>query len=205
MSPNPLVEKLARLFHTYYERLAPECGYARGREAAVPWEDVPEPNKQLVRETVSAVLDHIFREADFRNGEEVEVVVPIPGVDRPFAEKGERGKLLIRDMDFQLILPNERWWTTIERYEVAIHLKSVRAGEPTKLTEPEMQAVGRLAEALAYLEREDIIGAILKTGAFHCLADHDHAVVNLAHKLSEALDRAKKASPVLASISEDES
>lgn len=41
-------EKLARLFHETYERLAPECGYVTRKDSAVPWEDVPAPNKRLM-------------------------------------------------------------------------------------------------------------------------------------------------------------
>ena len=41
-------EDLARAFHETYERLAPEFGYETRRESAVPWEDVPENNKNLM-------------------------------------------------------------------------------------------------------------------------------------------------------------
>jgi len=122
----PIAEKIARLFHTYYEQLAPGAGYMTRRESAFPWEDVPERNKQLMCATVDAVMNHLFREQNFRDGDEVEVIVPIPHGAKPFADIGERGKLAIREMDFQVTFPGERWWTTIERYELALHVKAVR-------------------------------------------------------------------------------
>lgn len=41
-------ETLAKLFHTLYEKLAPEFGYETRKESAVPWKDVPENNKKLM-------------------------------------------------------------------------------------------------------------------------------------------------------------
>ena len=41
-------EELAQLFHEEYERRAPEFGYETRKLSAVPWEDVPEQNKQLM-------------------------------------------------------------------------------------------------------------------------------------------------------------
>jgi hypothetical protein len=46
-------EKLARLFHETYERLAPEYGY-KTRE--VPWDDVPAQNKSLMIAVAAHVL-----------------------------------------------------------------------------------------------------------------------------------------------------
>lgn len=39
---------LAKRFHEAYESLAPEFGYKTREASAVPWEDVPEPNRQLM-------------------------------------------------------------------------------------------------------------------------------------------------------------
>lgn len=122
---NPLTEKLAKLFHAYYELLAPECGYTTRWESAVPWEAVPDINKRVMRYTIGAVLDHLEREANFKDGEEVVVVISIPGTDGVFAQKGERGRLSIREADFQVAFPGERWWTTIDRHELALHCASV--------------------------------------------------------------------------------
>jgi hypothetical protein len=44
----PTAEELARAFHETYERLAPDFGYETRRESAVPWEQVPENNKNLM-------------------------------------------------------------------------------------------------------------------------------------------------------------
>jgi hypothetical protein len=53
-------EELAQAFHEIYERLAPDFGYETRRESAVPWEELPEPNKQLMiavcKELLSGVL-----------------------------------------------------------------------------------------------------------------------------------------------------
>jgi hypothetical protein len=49
-------ENIAKLFHDTYEELAPYFGYKTRQESAVPWDDVPEENKQLMVATVKAVL-----------------------------------------------------------------------------------------------------------------------------------------------------
>lgn len=50
-------EELARFFHETYERLAPEHGYETRKATAVPWEDVPENNRQLMIAVCKAVID----------------------------------------------------------------------------------------------------------------------------------------------------
>ena len=52
-------EWVASLFHSYYEELAPEFGYATREESAVPWKDVPIGNKQLMVAVARKVLDDI--------------------------------------------------------------------------------------------------------------------------------------------------
>jgi hypothetical protein len=49
-------EGLARAFHENYERLAPEYGYKTREASAVPWDEVPDANKQLMVATAAAVL-----------------------------------------------------------------------------------------------------------------------------------------------------
>jgi len=49
-------EKLAERFHTLYEKLAPKYGYKTRDESAVPWEDVPEKNKQLMIRVCQYIL-----------------------------------------------------------------------------------------------------------------------------------------------------
>lgn len=54
--PEDVREKVARSFHEAYERLAPQFGYKTREASAVPWEDVPAANKELMRATVGEVL-----------------------------------------------------------------------------------------------------------------------------------------------------
>jgi hypothetical protein len=52
-------EELAQLFHETYEELAPNYGYTTRRASAVPWKDVPEPNKSLMIAVAEKVLEKI--------------------------------------------------------------------------------------------------------------------------------------------------
>lgn len=66
-------EALARFFHEEYERLAPEHGYETRKESAVPWVEVPEPNRKLMVAVADSVLQRFFPDrASFSN--EVETV-----------------------------------------------------------------------------------------------------------------------------------
>ena len=49
-------EQLAQLFHDIYERRAPEYGYTSRKSSAMPWADVPEPNKSLMIAVAQEVL-----------------------------------------------------------------------------------------------------------------------------------------------------
>lgn len=49
-------EVIARAFHESYERLAPAYGYETRKESAVPWEDVPETNRNLMTSVVHDLL-----------------------------------------------------------------------------------------------------------------------------------------------------
>jgi hypothetical protein len=49
-------EQVARQFHEAYERLAPSFGYETRKASAVPWEDVPENNRNLMIAVVKEVL-----------------------------------------------------------------------------------------------------------------------------------------------------
>lgn len=57
----PNAEALAKRFHETYERLAPAYGYKTREASAVPWDDVPKTNKDLMiavcREIQGDVLD----------------------------------------------------------------------------------------------------------------------------------------------------
>jgi hypothetical protein len=49
-------EALAKRFHEAYERLAPQFGYETREDSAVPWEEVPEKNKALMRAVCAELL-----------------------------------------------------------------------------------------------------------------------------------------------------
>ena len=48
-------EFIARAFHEAYERLAPQFGYRTREASAVPWEDVPQANRDLMVATAASV------------------------------------------------------------------------------------------------------------------------------------------------------
>jgi hypothetical protein len=50
-------EFIARRFHEVYEELAPNHGWKTQERSAVPWEDVPPENKQLMIEVVTQLLE----------------------------------------------------------------------------------------------------------------------------------------------------
>jgi hypothetical protein len=52
---------LARLFHEEYERLAPNFGYSTREASAVPWDDVPDANRDLMVATAAAVIETLWR------------------------------------------------------------------------------------------------------------------------------------------------
>jgi hypothetical protein len=60
MAQQPTPEELARAFHETYERLAPSFGYETRRESAVPWEAVPEANKNLMIAVCAELLGTVL-------------------------------------------------------------------------------------------------------------------------------------------------
>lgn len=50
-------EYIAMRFHEMYERLAPSHGYETRKESAVPWEDVPEKNRSLMKAVVRSLME----------------------------------------------------------------------------------------------------------------------------------------------------
>lgn len=52
-----MAEEIARAFHETYENFAPNYGYKTRKESAVPWEDVPGPNKALMIAVVAELVD----------------------------------------------------------------------------------------------------------------------------------------------------
>lgn len=63
-------EAIAAEFHRTYERLAPRFGYLTRPASAVPWEDVPPANRDLMVATVVDLLARrvIERPADAATG-----------------------------------------------------------------------------------------------------------------------------------------
>ncbi len=55
-------EKLAKLFHDTYERLAPAFSYKTRKASAVPWAEVPPNNKGLMIAVAHEVNDSIRTE-----------------------------------------------------------------------------------------------------------------------------------------------
>ncbi|HXH35242.1 MAG TPA: hypothetical protein VNJ54_12665 [Plantibacter sp.] len=56
MTTDREAETLARYFHEAYERLAPSFGYETRQASAVPWGNVPEPNRKLMEAVVAEVM-----------------------------------------------------------------------------------------------------------------------------------------------------
>jgi hypothetical protein len=50
-------EMIAAAFHATYERLAPRNGYETRKASAVPWDQVPAQNRELMIATVTVLLD----------------------------------------------------------------------------------------------------------------------------------------------------
>lgn len=49
-------ERVAKAFHESYERQAPSVGYETRKASAVPWESVPENNRQLMINVAADLL-----------------------------------------------------------------------------------------------------------------------------------------------------
>jgi len=54
----------AQRFHEAYERLAPTFGYETRPESAVPWDEVPEENRQLMIAVCAVVLADLTAERE---------------------------------------------------------------------------------------------------------------------------------------------
>ncbi len=57
-------DEVARAFHESYERLAPAYSYVTRKASAVPWDDVPENNTQLMRAVVHSLATQGIIEVD---------------------------------------------------------------------------------------------------------------------------------------------
>ena len=49
-------ERIAKAFHESYERQAPSMGYETRKDSAVPWEEVPEKNRNLMIKVVEDLI-----------------------------------------------------------------------------------------------------------------------------------------------------
>lgn len=56
-SSDPRAEEVARAFHESYEYLAPDFGYRTREASAVPWDEVPDANRELMIATARALID----------------------------------------------------------------------------------------------------------------------------------------------------
>ena len=88
-------EKLARLFHDTYERLAPAFSYKTRKASAVPWAEVPPNNKGLMIAVAHAVNALIRTEKLKLLAEVRERVV---GEDKPLQGKYRASGLMSYDM-----------------------------------------------------------------------------------------------------------
>jgi hypothetical protein len=51
------IEQACRVLHDAYEEAAIEHGWSTQKSSRVPWEDVPEANKQTMRSAVVALFE----------------------------------------------------------------------------------------------------------------------------------------------------
>lgn len=54
-----LIERLCKVQHDAYEAAAIEEGWETNGKSRVPWDQVPEANKQTMRRSMEAVLDEL--------------------------------------------------------------------------------------------------------------------------------------------------
>lgn len=59
-----MADELAERFHETYERLAPHYGYGTRPESAVPWEQVPKKNRDLMTAVCAEVMSSIQIDVD---------------------------------------------------------------------------------------------------------------------------------------------
>jgi hypothetical protein len=89
-------EDVARRFHEAYERLAPSFGYETRRASAVPWDAVPENNRQLMEAVASEVLAALPVREDEPTG-----IVALRNIRKAY-ERGANWEDLIRLVDSAL-------------------------------------------------------------------------------------------------------
>lgn len=64
----PQIEEACRVMHDAYEAAAVGAGWETQEKSRVPWEDVPEANKETMRASVGALMEHLSNrlEAEIR-------------------------------------------------------------------------------------------------------------------------------------------
>lgn len=82
-------EKIAHLFHETYEELAPSFGYETRKESAVPWEQVPENNRNLMIAVAARVAGVLSNALD-------------PSIESLQAEVERLRKLLVEEREENL-------------------------------------------------------------------------------------------------------
>jgi hypothetical protein len=88
MNKSEIAERAARLFHETYERLAPNFGYETRKESAVPWESVPDKNKQLMIAVCAEVLGAIA-ESRGQADKPIPMVIYCPACQTVHIDEGE--------------------------------------------------------------------------------------------------------------------
>lgn len=93
------VDYVARQFHETYERLASAHGYETRAESAVPWDQVPDVNRNLMRDVVTVLLDRGVVCPGTRpvsDGEVADPATPAPATETISYATSERGEIAVR-------------------------------------------------------------------------------------------------------------
>lgn len=108
MPESDAIETMTRAFHEAYERLAPDFGYKTREASAVPWDDVPEQNKALMRATVASLPADVHAQLAIDGGamrkltpDDVTTTVTFDGAGTPEAVRVDWGSSLWRLVDTQ--------------------------------------------------------------------------------------------------------
>jgi hypothetical protein len=90
-------ESIAKMFHDEYERLAPIFGYKTRKESCVPWEDVPENNRNLMIAVCEHVVSELRAELEVLKAERIIVANNIAGSPATIVEWSKKvGETLSR-------------------------------------------------------------------------------------------------------------
>jgi hypothetical protein len=138
MIPESLrAEELARLFHEAYERLAPSFGYETHPDSAVPWESVPESNRNLMVAVAAEIL---------------------PAVAKPYEGAIARADALEAPLRARLETLRSAWVAAADRRDIAearvealeaeiAHLRVARGGDDGDVPDDAYKAARGVAPA----------------------------------------------------------